>query len=136
MKVQNAVQPDPAAIPAFLAVAGEVAMLNLLKFREKAKYEDERETDLSGEAAYELYAQGVRKLVEARGGRFAFGADVVGLLLGEVEEPWDAVAIVVYPSPKTLIEMATSDDYRTIEVHRAAGLAGQLNLTCRERELG
>ena len=136
MKVENAVQPDPTAIPAFLAVKGEVAMLNLLKFRERAVYEDGRATELSGEEAYDLYAAEMRKLVEASGGRFAFGADVVGLLLGEVEELWDAVGIAVYPSPQTLLEIATSDAYRAIEVHRIAGLAGQLNLTCHERELG
>jgi hypothetical protein len=76
------------------------------------------------------------KLVEAKGGRFHFGASVEGLLLGEVEELWDEVGIVEYPSARALIEIAATPEFREIEVHRVAGLAGQLNLTTRLSGLG
>jgi uncharacterized protein (DUF1330 family) len=42
------------------------------------------------------------------------------------------VAIVEYPSAKTLIEMSMTPEYQAIAVHREAELAGQLNITCRE----
>jgi len=124
MKVENAVHPDPANIKPFIETDGPVCMVNLLKFREKAAYPDGRDPELSGREAYLRYGRAMVKLVEATGGRFIFAAEVKGLLLGEVEELWDEVA---------LIEIASTPEFREIEVHREAGLAGQLNLTTSER---
>ncbi|MDJ0869716.1 MAG: DUF1330 domain-containing protein [Myxococcota bacterium] len=133
MKVENQVQPAPENVQAFLAGADRpVVMVNLLKFKERAVYADGRASDLSGEAAYRLYATEMRGLVEAAGGRFLFGGAVESLLLGEVEELWDAVGLVEYPSPKTLVQIATTPKFREIEAHREAGLAGQLNIAVRE----
>jgi len=111
-------------------------MVNLLRFREKAAYPDGRDPDLSGREAYERYAGRMRELVEAEGGRFVFGADALGLLLGEVEEAWHTVGIVEYPDSKTLVRISASPEFREIESHRLAGLEGQLNITCREHPLG
>ncbi len=136
MKVENQVRPNPEQVRDFVASGdAPVVMVNLLKFRERARYEDGRETTLSGREAYQLYAQEMRKRVEGAGGRFLFGGRVEGLLLGDVEEVWDAVGLVEYPSPKTLLEIAGAPDFHEIEVHREAGLAGQLNITTREGEL-
>jgi len=132
MKVENQVQPGPASVQAFLS--GEdapVVMVNLLKFKARASYADGRETDLSGKEAYALYAQEMRKLVEGAGGRFLFGGEVESLLLGDVEELWDMVGLVEYPTPKTLVQIASSPDFQAIESHREAGLAGQLNIAVR-----
>ena len=49
-------------------------------------------------------------------------------MLGEVEELWDEVAIVMYPSRAAMLRMVSSDAYLAIAVHRDAGLAGQLNI--------
>ena len=133
MKVENQVHPNPEQIQTFLAEDGPVCMVNLLKFREKAAYPDGRDPELSGREAYMRYGQEMIKLVEGTGGRFIFGAEVNSLLLGEVEQLWDEVGIVEYPSAKALIEIASSEEFRKIEVHRVAGLEGQLNLTTRER---
>ena len=61
-----------------------------------------------------------------------FGGDVNRLILGEVEELWDVVAVVRYPSRKAMFNMATSDEYMESEKHRIAGLAGQLNIEVTE----
>ena len=135
MKVENQVAPGPEQIQAFVASEGPVLMVNLLKFREKAAYADGRDPDLSGAEAYARYAAEMRKLVEASGGRFVFGAKVEGLLLGEVESLWDMVGIVEYPSARTLIEIASTPEFQAIEVHRVAGLEGQLNLTTKATDL-
>lgn len=132
MKVENQVQPSPDSIREFISVEGPVMMVNLLKFREKATYPDGRDPELSGREAYARYAQEMERLLEAQGGRFEFGAEVVGLLLGEVEDLWDTVGIAYYPSSKTLLQIASTPEFQAIEIHRVAGLAGQLNLTCRE----
>ena len=57
------------------------------------------------------------------------------LILGEVEELWDVVAVVRYPNRKAMYQMATSDGYMESEKHRTAGLAGQLNIEVAEGEL-
>lgn len=133
MKVENRVNPEPEQVREFLKSGDRpVVMVNLLKFREKAAYADGRDPDISGREAYMRYGVEMKKLVEAAGGRFVFGGEVAGLLLGEVGELWDHVGLVEYPSPASLVEIASSPAFHEIEVHRVAGLAGQLNLTVDE----
>ena len=107
---------------------GPIYMVNLLKFKERAEYEDGRETDLTGEEAYQIYGRGVAELLPAYGGEIVFAADVTFLALGQVDDLWDEVAIARYPNRAALFEMSTSDEWRALAVHRAAGLAGQLNI--------
>ena len=107
---------------------GPIVMVNLLKFRDKAEYEDGRDTDLSGREAYALYGAGVSELLKKVGGAGMFSARVERLMLGEVEELWDAVAIAMYPSRAAMMEMMQLPEMSEIGVHRAAGLAGQLNI--------
>ena len=87
MEVKNAVTPTAKQIEGFLApgAPGLIYMVNLLKFKEHAEYEDSRETALSGREAYMLYATEVAKVITQVGGKLTFGADVKRLMLGEVE---------------------------------------------------
>ena len=130
MQVHNAVTPSAEQIEGFLApdAAGPIYMLNLLKFKAHAEYEDGRETSLSGQEAYMLYATEVAKVIIQVGGKLTFGAEVKRLMLGEVEELWDQVAIAMYPSRAAMFEMIQLPTYAEISVHRTAGLAGQLNI--------
>ena len=130
MEVHNAVTPTAEQIEEFLApdAAGPIFMVNLLKFKERAEYEDGRETPLSGREAYALYAAEVAKVITEVGGKLIFGANVERLMLGEVEELWDQVAIAMYPSRAAMFEMIQLPEYAAISVHRTAGLAGQLNI--------
>ena len=105
-----------------------VHMLNLLSFREKAEYEDGRKTTLTGYEAYGLYGEVVSKLITERGGRILFTAAVDGMVVGEVEDVWDAVAIAEYPSLDTFLNMISSKEWLEAVVHRTAGLKGQLNI--------
>ena len=57
-----------------------------------------------------------------------FNAPVERLMLGEVEELWDSVAIAMYPSRQAMMDMMQSEEYQAIHHHRNAGLAGQLNI--------
>ena len=57
-------------------------------------------------------------------------------MLGDVESLWDMVGIVEYPASKALVQIASSPEFQAIEVHRLAGLEGQLNITSREQPLG
>ena len=130
MQVVNKVYPNKEQIKGFLEPVSEgpICMVNLLKFKEKAEYEDGRDTDLTGREAYALYEEGVKKLLQEIGGGVGFEGDVERLALGEVEELWDVVALAVWPSRGVMFEVMQSSDMQAISVHRSAGLAGQLNL--------
>jgi len=130
MKVVNKVYPDKEQIKGFMEPVSEgpICMVNLLKFKDKAAYEDGRDTDLTGREAYALYEEGVKKLLQEIGGGIGFEGDVARLALGEVEELWDVVALAVWPSRGAMFEVMQSPEMQAISVHRSAGLAGQLNI--------
>jgi len=107
---------------------GPIYMVNLLKFKDHAEYEDGRTTDLSGREAYRIYGREVSKLIRGFGGEITFAGDVTFLALGQVEDLWDEVAIAKYPNRAALLDMSSSPEWQEIGVHRAAGLAGQLNI--------
>ena len=130
MEVVNKVAPTEEQMKGFLEPGrdGPIYMLNLLKFKEKAEYADGRETVLSGAEAYAIYGQEVIQHLQKVGGAPMFSAGVERLMLGEVEELWDAAAIAMYPSRKAMLEMIMSPEYQASALHREAGLAGQLNI--------
>ena len=134
MKVENAVTPNKAQLAGFLEGDTEtpIKMVNLLKFKDKAEYEDGRETNLSGKEAYKIYADEVLGHLERVGGKSIFFGEVQRLMLGEVEELWDWVAIAEYPSRKAMLEMIMNSEYQKSEEHRSAGLAGQLNIETKD----
>jgi len=130
MQVINQLYPNAQQLEGFSEPGpeGPIYMVNLLKFRTRAEYPDGRESDLSGEEAYALYGEGVTRLLAEVGGAVVFDGRVERLMLGEVEELWDRVAIAMYPSRAAMLEMMSSSGMQEIAVHRAAGLAGQLNI--------
>ncbi len=135
MEVKNAVYPGAQQATEFFGAPedGPFVMVNLLKFKPKAEYADGSDADLSGREAYMRYGSEVSKLVAALGGEVTFSGEVTSLMIGEVEDLWDAVALVEYPSLKAFREMATSAGMHAIEHHRSAGLAGQLNIRTKVR---
>jgi len=136
MIVTNALHPKPEQAMAFFGAddGQPICMVNLLKFKEKAIYADGSEPELTGREAYARYAAGVRACLAAVGGKVRFGGAVTGLLLGEVEELWDMVAIAEYPSRAAMLAMVQSPEYQAIIRHRDAGLAGQLNICTKARD--
>jgi uncharacterized protein (DUF1330 family) len=131
MQVQNEVFPtDPARFSEMMEKGpdGPIFMVNLLKFKDKAQYDDGRPCDLSGRDAYLIYGRAVAELLPKFGGRGIFAGDVTFLALGQVEELWDEVAIATYPDRASMVRMSLSEEWREIAVHRSAGLKGQLNI--------
>lgn len=134
MKVENKVYPDKTQVEGFLnpESTGPICMVNLLKFKVLAEYEDGRETELTGREAYDIYEHGVKELLQDVGGYTGFEGDVERLMLGEVEGLWDLVALAVWPSRQVMFELMQSAAMQEISVNRAAGLAGQLNIETTE----
>ncbi len=131
MEVVNEVMPTSAERLTEMAEPGPdgpIFMVNLLKFKARAEYEDGRDTDLTGREAYQRYGAAVAELLPEYGGEVVFVGDVTFLSLGQVEDLWDEVAIAKYPNRAALLAMSTSDAWREAAVHRTAGLAGQLNI--------
>ena len=130
MRVENAVFPGKEQITSFFGGPenGPFVMVNLLKFKETAEYADGSDADLSGAKAYARYGKAIQACLAAVDGKQIYAGPVTGLMIGEVEELWDMVALVEYPSLAAMQKMMSSPEYRAIEVHRKAGLAGQLNI--------
>lgn len=110
-------------------------MVNLLKFREKALYPNGVDAHLSGREAYQRYGAAVQQCLANVGARAIFSGAVTGLLLGEIEENWDMVALAEYPSLDAMRTMISSPEYAEAVVHRTAGLAGQLNIKTKSLSL-
>ena len=136
MNVVNAMFPGAEQIGAFFGGAedGPFVMVNLLKFRDRAEYPDGSEPEISGREAYARYGAAVQACLAAVGGKSVLAGAVTDLLLGEVEELWDMVALAQYPSRAAMMAMVQSPAYQAIEKHRVAGLSGQLNI--RTKALG
>lgn len=135
MNVRNEMYPTAEQLAALARHprSGPIAMVNLLRFHERAQYPaGTPDADVSGREAYMRYATAMRSIVEGAGGRFLFSGDVDAVSVGVVEEPWHVVGIVEYPSPAAFHEIATSPAVGAIMIHRQAGLAGQLLLMTTE----
>ena len=109
---------------------GPMRMLNLLKFREFAKYSDGTDTGLSGAEAYQRYAAEVVEIISKMGGEVVFSGQANTLVIGDGELEWDMVSIVEYPSVEAFLRMTSSEKYQKIHVHREAGLEHQLLVQC------
>ncbi len=111
----NAMAPTPEQQQALLALpARPVVMVNLLKFKPNG-----------GADEYAKYVSSVRPLLQRLGAKILFSSQAAACLIGNAD--WDAIGLVEYPTPATLVQMATSQDYQAISHHREAGLAGQVN---------
>ena len=103
MHYENKLSPSEEQIEGFLTpLERPIHMLNLLKFRENASYPDGKDRHLSGREAYARYTKEVAKILHEMGGKIEFVADISRLMLGEVEDLWDAVAIASYPSREAM----------------------------------
>jgi uncharacterized protein (DUF1330 family) len=98
---------------------GEVVMLNLLKFRERAGDGE----DGSGEDSYGRYAaQAIEKVTE-RGGRVVWMGSPDSVIVGDEDaHDWDAVILVMYPNRAAFIDMTSDPEYQKTHVHREGGL--------------
>lgn len=97
MKDENAVYPSSQQARVLFRAAqdGPFVMVNQLTFKPKAEYPDGSDPDMTGQEAHDRYGAEVAKLVHALGGRVRYSAMVTGLMLDEVEDLWDAVAVEV-----------------------------------------
>ncbi|NRA30700.1 MAG: DUF1330 domain-containing protein [Parvularculaceae bacterium] len=103
-----------------MPIDGAIHMLNLIKLREKAAYEDGREA--SGGEAYRAYGAASAPFFEEVGGTIAWRGNPQFMLIGPSDEAWDIGFIAQYPSKDAFLEMVGNPRYQAIVHHRQAAV--------------
>ncbi len=94
---------------------GPVAMLNLVKYRNRE--------------AYAEYGKLTARLVAEHGGRLIWAGSVAEVVLDEGgDTDWDFAAIVVYPSRQAFVDLVTSADYLDANEVRRRGIVKHIVL--------
>lgn len=99
---------------------GPIHMLNLVRFRAKAKYADGREA--TGTEAYAAYGRESGPIFRKLGGRIVWSGDFRFMLIGPEEEVWDACFIAEYPDANAFVSMVKDPDYQKAVIHRTAAV--------------
>jgi uncharacterized protein (DUF1330 family) len=100
---------------------GPVHMLNLVRFRELAAYEDG--TIATGAEAYASYARESAPVFKRLGGRQIWIGAPELMLIGPESEAWDIAFIAEYPGVDAFVQMPRDPDYRKAVRHRQAAVA-------------
>ncbi len=118
----NHVDPEREQFEAFKDLPRDepVMMLNLVRFRDKAVYEDGR--DVTGAEAYAAYGRESAPIFQRVGGEIIWRGDPKVTLIGPGNERWDAIFVARYPSAGAFLEMVTDPDYRIAVKHRQAAV--------------
>ena len=93
--------------------------LNLMKYRTRAVGKDGQAEDRSGIEADNEYTPPPQ--IEAVGGRMVLVAPVEKQLRGDAVV-WDRIAIVLYPTRMSFVEMGMRDDFKKQHEHKNAGM--------------
>ncbi len=116
------VDPERDQFNAFKALPRDVPvmMLNLVKYRDKAQYEDGREA--TGAEAYAAYGRESAPVFERVGGQIIWRGKPEVMLIGPFEKQWDEIFVARYPTAGAFLEMVTDPVYREAVRHRQAAV--------------
>ncbi|MEM6372328.1 MAG: DUF1330 domain-containing protein [Pseudomonadota bacterium] len=122
------IDPARAQFNAFKGLGRDhpIDMLNLVRFRDLARYPAGHELasdGLTGAQAYGLYGKHTASILNDVGGTILWRADFQTTLIGPEGEVWDAVFIARYPSAHAFLAMVANPDYQRAVVHRQAAVA-------------
>ena len=100
---------------------GPIHMLNLVKLRDQAQYEDGRST--TGAEAYAAYGRESAPVFQRLGGRIVWRGKMELMLIGPQDgEDWDLCFIAEYPSVQAFVAMISDPEYRKAMAHRQAAV--------------
>ena len=118
-------------------ITGSVVMLNLLRFRDTADYSNYPELAppeaISGRDAYDLYVAHTLPFLTAARGEVQFLGDGGRYFIGPLEDRWDMVMLVRYPSLQAFLGVAQDTEYLAGLGHRTAALEDSRLLPMVER---
>lgn len=120
--MSDLINPTKEQFAAFQALPddGPIHMLNLVRLRARATYEDGREA--TGVDAYKAYARESAPVFERLGGRQHYVGRFDGIVIGPENESWDLVFIAEYPNPAAFVSMIRDPVYREAVKHRTAAV--------------
>ena len=120
--MSNHIDPERDQFDAFKKLPRDkpIMMLNLLRFREKASYEDNREA--TGAEAYAAYGSESGPVFRRVGGEIIWRGKPEQMVIGPKDEYWDMTFIARYPTAGAFLEMVTDQDYRKAVKHRQAAV--------------
>ncbi len=123
----SSVEPRAEQLAAFVDAdpgpdAGPLRMVNLLKFRETARYVDDPDPGGTGAEAYDRYAEVALRKVSEHGGRIVTALEAGPHLVGDPDASWDQVVVVEYPDRAAFLDMISDPEYLAVLRHRDAGL--------------
>lgn len=113
---------------------GLLLMLNLIKLKENADYEDGRSA--SGTEAYQRYSDISAPIFQGLGGKIVWRGGHEMTMVGPEGENWDIAFVAEYPSIQDFITMMSSPTYREAMIHRQAGVLDSRLVMFRSEELG
>jgi uncharacterized protein (DUF1330 family) len=121
------INPDEDQLRALLESGedGPLQFVNLLAYRDTARYPEGHElarAGLTGAEAYGRYGAIALDHVLRRGGELTLYNDVLHVLIGHTG-PWDQIAVMQYPGVDAFVDMIRDPEYQVGLVHRDAGLA-------------
>ncbi len=97
-----------------------VHMLNLVRLRDQAAYDDGHEA--SGKEAYGEYGRLSASVFKRVGGRIIWSGRFEFMVIGPSEEVWDVAFIAEYPTGQAFLDMLRNPEYRAIVHHRTAAV--------------
>lgn len=99
---------------------GPIWMLNLIRLRKNAKYEDKR--NATGAEAYAVYGKESEPFFKGVGGKIVTAGAPELVLIGPEEERWDLCFIAEYPSEQAFGQMVKDPGYQKVVHHRQAAV--------------
>ena len=99
-----------------------IVMVNFMKVREVAQYEDASLPSCSGYEAFERYSKGSAKVRKEAGAELIWSGKAHLMPIGPREKTWDMVALVWYPNAKAYLNMKATEAYQAARMHRRAAL--------------
>ncbi len=116
------VDPERDQFEAFKSLPRDeaVMMLNLVKYRERARYDDGR--DVTGAEAYAAYGRESAPVFERVGGEIIWRGKPQVMLIGPFDKQWDLAFVARYPTAGAFLEMVTDPVYREAVKHRQAAV--------------
>jgi uncharacterized protein (DUF1330 family) len=123
----GAINPTRAQFDAFKALDRDhpIEMLNLVRFRDRARYPADHPLageGLSGAQAYASYGRESAPVLERVGGSILWRGSFQCTLIGPQDEAWDACFIARYPTAHAFLAMISDPEYQNAVVHRSAGV--------------
>lgn len=118
------INPTRTSFGKFRAIGreGPVHMLNLIRLKPDATYDDGRSA--TGAEAYRAYGLASGPIFRALGGRIIWSGHPEVMVIGpESGEDWDIAFIAEYPDEAAFVAMIRDPEYQKITFHRTAAVA-------------